>query len=217
MIKITNEQDWHKYRAKGIGGSDAACVLGLNPWKTNTQLYEEKIGLRKPDDISGKAQVQYGKQCENLIRELFKLDYPSYKIEYSPYNLQQHKEHEFIIGSLDGIITDENGKKGVLEIKTTTIQRSFDFDKWNNQVPQNYYCQLCHYLACNDEFSFAILRALLKCTDKEGKPYSLIKDYRIERQEVKEDIEKLLNAEVEFWNEHVLKKKPPNLILPPLA
>lgn len=216
MIKITNEQDWHKYRTKGIGGSDAACVLGLNPWKTNTQLYEEKIGLRKPEDISGKTQVQYGKQSENLIRELFKLDYPNYTVDYAPFDMQQNKDYEFIIGSLDGIITDENGKKGVLEIKTTTIQRSSDFDKWNNQVPQNYYCQLTHYLATNIDFEFAILRALLKCTDREGKPYSLIKDYRIERKEAQNDIDFLIEQEVQFWNEHVLKKRPPNLLLPPL-
>lgn len=51
---VNNRKEWLKARQKGIGGSDAASVLGISPWKTNVQLWEEKTGITEPEDISGK-------------------------------------------------------------------------------------------------------------------------------------------------------------------
>ena len=39
--------DWLQERSKGIGGSDVATVLGLNPYKTPLSLWEEKTGKTK--------------------------------------------------------------------------------------------------------------------------------------------------------------------------
>ena len=48
VIRIDNEKDWHNARHKGIGGSDVASILGLNPYKTNVELWREKTGRTKP-------------------------------------------------------------------------------------------------------------------------------------------------------------------------
>ena len=40
-----NREEWLQARRRGIGGSDAAAVLGLSPWKSNVRLWEEKTGL----------------------------------------------------------------------------------------------------------------------------------------------------------------------------
>ena len=61
-------------RKKGIGASDAACVLGRNPYKTNVELWEEKTGIRQSEDISDKPHVKYGTEAEQYLRELFRLD-----------------------------------------------------------------------------------------------------------------------------------------------
>ena len=37
-----SRDEWLKERTKGIGGSDVATILGLNPYKTPLQLWEEK-------------------------------------------------------------------------------------------------------------------------------------------------------------------------------
>ena len=79
MFRSFNE--WLGNRS-GIGGSDASAVLGLNPYKSNTELWEEKTGKRVPEDISHKDYVQYGHDAEPLLRKLFALDYPEYKVEY---------------------------------------------------------------------------------------------------------------------------------------
>ena len=44
-VRIKHGTDeWLAFRNTGIGGSDAAAVLGENPWKTNVELWEEKTG-----------------------------------------------------------------------------------------------------------------------------------------------------------------------------
>ena len=52
-----NEQEWLSGRMNGIGGSDASAVVGMNPYKSNIDLFEEKIGRRIPEDISDKPCV----------------------------------------------------------------------------------------------------------------------------------------------------------------
>ncbi len=42
-----NKEEWLEERKNGIGGSDAATILGLNPYKTNIDLWEEKTGRKE--------------------------------------------------------------------------------------------------------------------------------------------------------------------------
>ena len=56
-MNLTREQ-WLEERKKGIGGSDAATIMGLNPYKTNVDLWEEKTGRKDAEDISDKSYVQ---------------------------------------------------------------------------------------------------------------------------------------------------------------
>ncbi len=38
-----DKKEWLQYRKKGIGGSDAGAVCGLNPYRTAMQVYQDKI------------------------------------------------------------------------------------------------------------------------------------------------------------------------------
>lgn len=69
VYDFENEQQWLKGRMNGIGGSDASAVVGMNPYKSNIDLFEEKIGRVMPKDISDKPCVIYGKNAEEYIRE----------------------------------------------------------------------------------------------------------------------------------------------------
>ena len=57
-----SREQWLQERKKGIGGSDAAVVIGKSKWKNNVQLWEEKTGRIETPDISDKPYVQYGIQ-----------------------------------------------------------------------------------------------------------------------------------------------------------
>lgn len=204
--------EWLQGRKNRIGGSDAAAVVGASPYMTNTQLWEIKTGRRVQDDISNNTLVRYGTEAEDHLRELFKLDFPDYVVEYEPNNLWLSDKVPFAHASLDGWLVDDKGRKGILEIKTATITSAVQRAKWEDGIPQQYYCQVLHYLMVTG-FEFAILKAQLKTQWPGQLPSLRTEHYLIERSEVQQDIDYLREAEERFWY-YVQKDKRPPLILP---
>lgn len=212
MQQLESRSEWLKHRKSYIGGSDAACIVGENPWKTNQELWEEKTGRRKPEDISDKPAVKYGTMAEEHLRELFKLDYPELRVDYVENNFWTNTEKPWAHASLDGWLTDQEGRLGILEIKTTTIQSAAQKAKWEEGIPQNYYCQILHYMMVTGA-AFAILKAKIRWEIPGAEPFAMIKHYRIEREDVEADIEYLEEVEKEFA-QLIEEDKEPALILP---
>lgn len=208
-----NKEQWLEERKKGIGGSDAAVIVNKNPYKNTIQLWEEKIGIKEAEDISDKPYVQYGTSAEEYLRELFKLDYPQYEVKHEEYSIIRHTTYPFLFASLDGqLVNKETGEMGILEIKTSEILRSKQKEKWKDGIPNNYYCQVLHYLNVTG-YSFAILKAQLKY-NFDGDIKLETRHYYIDRKDVEQDIKFLEEKEVEFWNNYVVTKKQPPLLLP---
>lgn len=208
---LNSREEWLKNRNKGIGGSEISAVVGCNPYMDNVVLWEIKTGRRKADDISDKPYVQYGTRAEEHLRALFALDFPQYKVMYEENNSFTNDRYPFAQVSLDGWMEDENGHLGVLEIKTTEILRAGQREKWKDRIPQNYFCQVCFYMAVM-EADFAVLKAQLK-TDFCGDVRLETRHYHIERIEVQEDIDYLMQKGAEFW-EYVKSDTRPPLVLP---
>lgn len=211
MHKCKNHESWLKNRKKYLGGSDIACILGLNPWRTNVQLYREKKGIVEPDDLSDNPLVIYGTKAEEHIRALFALDHPNLTVEYVPNNSWHNTEFPFAAASLDGWTTDENGRKGILEIKTATITSKQQALKWKDAIPDNYYCQVLFYLGVTG-WDYVDLRANLKYDFPDSELYISTRDYHIERSEVEEDIDMVMEKAAVFA-EALRKGKEPSLIL----
>lgn len=212
---MPSREEWLEERKKGIGGSDAAVILGLNPYKNNIRLWEEKTGKVQAEDISDKPYVKYGTQAEDLLRELFKLDFPQYEVFHDENTIIKHPKYPFLFASLDGQLVDkETGELGILEIKTTNILQSMQKEKWKEKIPDNYFCQVLHYLNVTG-YSFAILKAQLKY-DFDGDIKLETRHYKINRCDFEEDIKELEKAEVEFWTKYVEKDIQPPLELPNL-
>lgn len=212
---MPSREEWLKERQKGIGGSDAAVILGLNPYKNNIRLWEEKTGRVQAEDISDKPYVKYGTQAEEYLRELFKLDFPQYEVSHDENTIIKHPKYPFLFASLDGQLADkETGELGILEIKTTNILQSMQKEKWKEKIPDNYFCQVLHYLNVTG-YSFAILKAQLKY-DFDGDIKLETRHYKINRCDFEEDIKELEKAEVEFWTKYVEKDIQPPLELPNL-
>lgn len=210
MITLDSREDWLNHRER-IGGSDASAILGMNPYRTNIELWQIKTGQLIPENISEKPYVKYGTEAEKYLRELFKLDFPEYQVMYVENNMFLNDKYNFGHASLDGWLIDQNGRRGVWECKATNILQSMQKEKWNHRIPDNYYVQLLHYLLIT-EFDFAVLKAQLKY-EFNGEIYLQTKHYKIERAEVQEDIEFLESAERKFWKQ-VQERKRPDLILP---
>lgn len=211
MHKCKNHASWLKNRKKYIGGSDVACIMGYNPWKTNVQLFREKKGLVEPDDLSDNPLVTYGTQAEEHIRALFALDHPELKVEYIPNNSWHNTEYPFAAASLDGWTTDKSDRKGILEIKTTTITTKQQALKWKEMIPDNYYCQVVYYLGVTG-WDYIDLRANLKYDYPDSDLYIATRDYHIERSECEADIEAIMEKAAVFA-ELLRKNKEPSLLL----
>ena len=212
IIKINSREEWLKARQnQGIGGSEAGCILGKNKYKTNIDLWQEKTGRKEQPDLSNNSAVQFGKFAEPLLRELFKQDYPDYVVDYHEFDLYVNDKYPFIFATLDGEITTADGKRGILEIKTTTIQNKLQWDDWDNKIPDSYYVQILHQLAATG-WDFAILKAYIRYY-VDGEVRVTIRHYRIERKDVLTDIQYLIKAECEFW-EKVQNDEQPPLLLP---
>ena len=223
--KAMDRKNWLKKRNKGIGGSDASAIIGANPYKSNVELWLEKTGRKQPEDISNKDFVKYGINAEESLRNLFALDYPEFKVEYKKFDMFYHPNYPFLFGSLDGRLEHiETGLKGIYEGKTTNILSSQHKEKWaDDNIPQNYYVQILHYMLVTG-FDFAVINAQLKFIypDNNTKitdfvlPDRQIKTIRkiFWRKDCLDDINYLLEQEVKFWQEYVEKDIEPPLVLP---
>ena len=209
MYRCKNHESWLKNRKKYLGGSDVSCILGLNPYKTNVQLYREKKGLVEPDDLSDNPLVAYGTQAEEHIRALFTLDHQELKVEYIPNNSWRNTDYPFAAASLDGWLTEkETGRKGILEIKTATITSAQQANKWKDQIPDNYFCQVLFYLGVTG-FDYVDLRANLKYVYPGRDTYTITRDYHLERSDYEQDIATVMEAAENFHQALKKGEEPP--------
>lgn len=125
----THDEQWHELRRTGIGGSDAAAVLGESKWKTPYKVWREKVfGERDPDNKSFEA----GRRLEPIIREWYE-DETGQKVVIPGFMRDKH--YPFLCGNVDGLTDDK-----VIEIKTAR------FNDWGDTPPNAYVLQCQHYL-----------------------------------------------------------------------
>jgi len=204
-----SREKWLEERKAGIGGSDAATILGLNPYSDNIKLWEIKTKRVEQEDISNKPCVKYGVEMEDNLRNSFAIKHPEFEVKHEENKIIKHSKYPFLFASLDGILTNkETGEKGILEIKTSEVLRKSQKEKWNNRVPDNYFIQVLHYLNVTG-YTFAYLFAELKYSED----LQILKTYKFERNNFIEDINYLQEKEIEFWK-YVEEDKRPPLILP---
>ena len=208
-----SREEWLAKRNSYIGGSDAGAIIGVNKWKSNADLWDEKTGRKAPADLSENPMVAYGAEAEAPLRELFALDFPELKVEYKPHNIWLNPKQPWAHASLDGWITDKDGRRGILEIKTT-LASARNKEEWNQQIPQSYYAQILHYMMVT-EFSFAIVKAQLKHEaygDSQQEPFLITRHYRIERADVLDEIEYLQEQERQFAQSIEAGQRPARLL-----
>lgn len=206
-----SREEWLSKRARRIGGSDAAAVIGKSPYMTNERLWEIKTGRREQADISDMEAVMYGAKAEEYLRELFRLDFPEYEVDYIPNNMFTNSTMPWAHASLDGWIR-HGDSFGILEIKTAYINTRLQADLWKDRIPDSYYCQVLHYLMVTG-WDFAILKAQLKCQIGDEMPYLQTRHYMIDRKDVEDDIKYLHDAEKAFWW-NIIEDVRPATILP---
>ena len=206
-------EEWLQARTQGIGGSDAGCIVGANPWKSARQLWREKSGIATPPDISDKPAVKFGKQAEEHLRAIFLLDHPEYSCEYHEFRMYANDRLPWLYATLDGELTlTSTGRRGIYEGKTTEIKRPEQWEDWNGCIPQHYYVQILHQMLACEWAEFVVLFACIRYTTKDGERRMMLREYTIERSCVSEDLAWLLEQEKTFWQKIETCTPPPDIL-----
>lgn len=66
VIRPKDRAEWLEYRKDGIGSSEVATILGLNPWETPYQLWRRKKGLDAPKDSTKFDAKAFQKEHSDL-------------------------------------------------------------------------------------------------------------------------------------------------------
>ena len=136
-------EKWQSWRRKvqTIGGSDAAVVLGLNPYKSPYSLWAEKTGAVVPEDISGKEAVRLGNDLEEYVAKRW--TEKTGKKVCRKNAILSNPEYPFAHANIDRAVIGE--PDAGLECKTTS---SFDMTRKlrAGDIPDSWYCQCMHYM-----------------------------------------------------------------------
>jgi putative phage-type endonuclease len=178
---------WHAERATGIGGSDAASVLGLSPWKSPLQVYQDKTGEAEPQPES--EPMRFGTLLEPVIRSEYVRRTGRQVIFGQPSIC--HPDYPWMRANLDGITDDR-----IFEAKTARDDRGWG-EAGSDDVPQHYLLQVMHYMVVTGRH-LADIAVLIGGSD-----------FRIYSVPFNRDLADLIiEGERQFWDA-VQRREPP--------
>lgn len=180
-IGYVDKDEWLSIRKGYIGGSDAGAVVGLNPYKSAYGLWAEKTG--KLPEFEGNTITRVGSFLEEFVADMF-TEQTGMKVRRKN-RILVNDEYPWACADVDRLIV---GEKALLEIKTTNSPVAMKKFR-NGEYPEQWYCQMTHYLAVTG-LEKAYLAVLIECRD--------FKVFELERDE--DEIKALMQAEKEFWN-----------------
>ena len=188
-IKKISHEEWLSLRERGIGGSESAICVNMNPYAGLLTLYAMKTGMSKPKEDN--EAMRLGRDLEQYVAERFTEETGKKVINDNWFYVDD--EYDFLYANIDRRVV---GESAGLECKTMGSFNGYNLE--NGDVPSHYYCQCQHYCSVLglDRMYLAILvlqRGLFIIP--------------VERNE--EFIKDLRKAEVDFWKNYVEKRKMP--------
>lgn len=199
ILRPKERTEWLELRKTGIGSSEVATIVGLNPWETPYQLWRRKLGIDAPKEEN--FAMKAGHYLEDAVsrfgadetgREIIKRSAGDWII--------RDDERPFLQVSPDRTywLTGEKrneSNKGILECKTT--QMSIDPD----DLPKHWFCQVQYQLgvAGLSQGSLAWL-----CSGREFgyKDIDFVPDFY---GWLVEEVER-------FWRDNILGKQEPSAV-----
>lgn len=180
-------------RKLGLGGSDAAVVCGLSPYKTPYQLYVEKTTDLPPEEET--LGMKFGTIFEAPLVQHY-CDVTQRSVRRHPSAV--HPRYPWMRANIDRQIIKDPRGPGVLEVKTTNDWTGKGIQGLDD-VPDHYYLQAQHYMAVHG-YSWGSLAILIG-----GQKFVW---FDVPRNE--EVIEALIQREQAFW-QRVESRHPPSV------
>lgn len=133
---------WLEDRRTGIGGSDAATIMGVNPWSSPYALYLDKVGLT-PLDGEQSERMAWGNRLEPIVRSHY-AEVTGRQVAPG-VQMMRSAERPHLFANTDGMIAPCEGHAtaGVFEAKTTS---AYNREEWRDEIPLYYQVQVQSYL-----------------------------------------------------------------------
>lgn len=178
---------WLEQRRTGIGGSDAAAVIGISKWRTPLSVWLDKTGQ------AGSAEETEPMRWGTLLEPVIRQEYAQRTgREIVMPGFLRHPQHEFMVATPDGVSRDNR----LIEIKTARSADGWG-EPGSDQVPEDYLIQVQHYMAVT-ALPVADIAVLIGGSD--FRIYTVAADAELH--------EMLISAEEAFWRT-VLDRTPP--------
>ena len=179
-------EEWLAYRKQGIGGSDAAAVVGLNPYSSPMKVYYDKTNAMVTSDVDNEAMRQ-GRDLEEYVAKRF-TEETGWKVRRANA-IYYDEKRPYMIADVDRLLV---GGHAGLECKTVS---PYSESKWDNgAIPVHYQLQCYHYMSVFDLQEWYIAALIF------GRKFMI-------RKLVWNDsvIDTLRKMEEHFWLNHVQK------------
>lgn len=190
MIPYSDHEEWLKIRRGYFGGTDAGSIIGLNPYSSAFSVWAEKTG--QVPEFEGNVSTRVGNELEDFVAHLF-MEETGKKVQRVNFTLV-NPAYPFACANIDREIM---GEDAILEIKTTNSWENTKLFR-NGQYPDQWLCQMTHYLAVTG-CQKAYLAVLIECRE--------LKIFELERDE--NELGALMGAEKEFWDNYIIPRRTP--------
>ena len=177
-------------RRAGLGGSDAAAILGLSPWKTALEVWLEKTG--QAPETEPTPAMYWGSVLEDVVAAEY-AKRSGHKIQRRNL-LQTHPRYPYLCGFLDRVAVANGNGPGVIECKTARALSEEWGEEGTDALPGQYYAQVLHYLAVTG-YRWAEVPVLFLAN-------RAFRIYRIAREEAL--IDELVETEATWWQRHII-------------
>lgn len=194
-------QEIQHERTRFIGGSDTAAILGVSPWKSKFQLYQEKIGEFQEEITPGKQKIfNRGKRWEPVVIEML-VD----ELEDRGHDVQIIARNERYLDPVYGFMSAEidlelmlDGEHVNGEMKTVHPFAAKDWgDEGTDEIPMYYTSQVLHGQMVTGR-NKTIVAALIGADD--------LRVHQVNRDD--EMIQIIRSKEVDFWDS-IQRRDPP--------
>lgn len=181
-----SREDWLAVRRTGIGGSDAAAAVGLNPYMSPLELWLDKTGraegLARPDPADTTSPTYWGTLLEPIVAAAYTQQTGNRVRKVNA--VLRHPSISFMLANIDREIVGVPGVQ-VLECKTAG---EFGARLWREGVPEYVQLQVQHQLAVTGKAAADV--AVLLCGQA-------LEVHRIVRDD--DLIARLIELEARFW------------------
>lgn len=196
-LDTRNRGRWLRLRREGIGGSDAAAILGLDPRHTAWQLWLDKTWQLPDEELSAEQAewIEFGHAMEGVIARIWsrRQQIPGRVVKAG---MLAHTDRPWQIVNLDRLVTDCGAGEGpcVFEAKNRSAWVAKDWGPiGSDQVPDAAAIQVQHALMVTGLGHGHLVAAI-------GGNH--LRWYRIDADPVLHKT--LLDEESWFWHDHVL-------------